>query len=246
MGSNKTIDMSETVETKKTKKLSKKSAQPEEVSESTEATEETVVVKKGRVRSKRYINLRGQVDRTTFYSPEAAVELLKRLSRKKQQTVTADIIHADDKVSVELSFPYSTGKSVRVAVADDTILAAIEKGQIDFDVLVASPDYMPKLARLAKILGPKGLMPNPKTGTLTKDTDKKKKELEAGRTSVRTEKKAPLIHVQIGRADMKAEELLANLSALVKVLNPVKVKKLVISSTMSPGIKIDLASYQIK
>ncbi len=262
MGSHKTIDKSVTVEDKDTKKKKGKKKTPaapqkqndsviESPSTSSEATttpesKPEKKTKKERSRSKRYINARGQVDRTTLYAPVAAVELLKRVSRKKHATVTADLVHADAKVSADLSFPHATGKSVRVAVVDDKLLSQIEKGQIDFDVLLATPEYMPRLAKLAKVLGPKGLMPNPKNGTLTKDTAGKQKELSGGKFTVKTEKKAPLIHVQIGKTTMSDQELLDNLAALAKAVNPDKIRKLVISSSMSPGIKVDITPYQVK
>jgi len=214
---------------------------PKTTDDSTETTLESTSAK--HERSKRYQQARSQVDRTINYAPAKAIELLKKVSRPKHPTIVADIIYKDTKFAGEVTFPHSTGKSVKVAVVDDKLLASIEKGQIDFDVLLATPEYMPKLAKLARILGPKGLMPNPKNGTLTKDVAKKQKELAGGKVSIKTEKSAPLIHVQIGKIDQPDQEILDNISALVKTLNAHKVAKLVISSTMSPGIKVDTSSY---
>lgn len=221
----------------------------EEKGDETEAAEVTASTKdahRGQTgRSKKYISKRANVDRTKTYSLTQAVELLKKTSYSKfVGTVTADVVTKDDKISVELSFPHSTGKTVRVAVADDDLLAKIEKGQIDFDVLVATPAMMPKLAKFARTLGPKGLMPNPKTGTVTDNPEKRVKELSGGKTTVKTEKKAPLMHVVLGKTTLSEKELAENVEALIKAVGPRKMKKLVLAATMSPGIKVDLSVYQ--
>ena len=104
---------------------------------------------------------------------------------------------------------------------------------------------MPKLAKLARVLGPKGLMPNPKNGTISPNPEKRKTELEAGKTSIRNEKKNPLLHVVVGKSSQPESELVANLETLIKVVGGRKLVKLVISSTMGPGIKVDLSPYQI-
>lgn len=137
----------------------------------------------------------------------------------------------------KVTFPHSTGKTVRVAIVDDELLAKIEVGSIDFDVLVAAPQFMPKLAKLAKILGPKGLMPNPKNGTLTPKPELKKKELEGGSMVIKTEKKAPLIHLTIGKAAMDTKELVENIETLLKV-GKGKLLKLSICASMSPSVRV--------
>ena len=198
--------------------------------------------KQPKMRSAAYKDLRSQVDRTINYGPAEAVSFVKRLSRKNHPTITADINYKETKFRGEMSFPHSTGKTTTVEIASDKTIEKIEAGNIDFDVLIADASMMPKLARHAKVLGPRGLMPNPKNGTVTKDPEKKKKELEGGKIVVQTEKKSPIIHVQIGKATQKEGELLENLQALVKLLDPNQIKKLTLSSTMGPGIKVDVAS----
>jgi len=158
-------------------------------------------------------------------------------------TVMADLIVKDDKVSAEVAFPYSTGKTIRVAVMSDELISQIEAGTINFDVLVTHPSFMPKLAKLAKILGPKGLMPNPKNGTISPDPDKRAKELATGKTTIKTERKAPLIHALIGKTNQDPKELAANTEALIKAIGPSKITKLVLSATMGPGIKVDLTKF---
>jgi large subunit ribosomal protein L1 len=125
-----------------------------------------------------------------------------------------------------------------ITIADDAVIADIEKGKINFDILVAHPSMMPKLSKLARVLGPKGLMPNPKNGTFTPDPEKRKKELEGGAMTVKAEKKAPLVHVVIGKLSQPEKELSANLRALLKAYPAGKVMKCTIAATMGPGVKV--------
>jgi len=228
MGSNKvkTVDMSNPVENTDTKTHKTASQEP----------------KKSRSRSNSYTWRRSQVDKTQHYSVDKAVELIKKLTTAKHPTITADINYRDSGYQTEFAFPHSTGKSIKVAIADDKILEQIEKGQIDFDVLLAKPDMMPKIAKHARILGPKGLMPNPKNKTVTPDPQKRKKELEGGKVNIRSEKKAPLLHIQIGSCQMKDSQLVDNLKALYKHLGSTQIQKITLSSTMSPGVKVDLTT----
>lgn len=206
-------------------------------------TSDELIPKTKKTRSRRYQHQRSQVDKTIFYTPEKAIALIKKISRPHHPTLVADVIYKESRFSTDVSFPHSTGKSIKVAIVDDKLLTQIESGQIDFDVLLSTPEYMPRLAKLARVLGPKGLMPNPKNGTLTPNPAKKQKELSSGTITIKTEKNAPLIHVQFGKIDQPDKELLNNLQALVKTLNLHKIAKLTISSTMSPGVKLDLNSY---
>lgn len=209
-------------------------------SEATEAQQVAKKPKKIRNRSQKYQAVRSQVDKTRTYDPFAAVEMVKKLSYTKfDGTITADVVVKEAGQSVTLSFPHSTGKALRVAVASDEVLAEIEAGNINFDVLVTSPQFMPKLAKLARVLGPKGLMPNPKNGTITENPDKTKKELEGGQTTIKTERKAPLMHVTLGKTAMETKDLVENLQALIEALG-LKAQKLSISSTMSPSVKVNL------
>lgn len=193
-----------------------------------------------RTRSEKYQAVRSQVDKTKTYDPFAAVELVKKLSYSKfAGTVTADIVVKEEGQSITLTFPHTTGKSIRVGVVSDEVIAQIEAGNIDFDVLVTSPQFMPKLAKLARVLGPKGLMPNPKNGTISENPEVKKKELEGGQTTIKTEKKAPLMHVTLGKTDMATKDLVENLQALIGTLG-MKAQKISLSATMSPSIKVTL------
>ncbi|MFH1967609.1 MAG: hypothetical protein ABIJ03_03810 [Patescibacteria group bacterium] len=206
-----------------------------------ELVQEVIVKKKpSRQRSKRYLAGRSIVDRTKEYDSFAAVELVKKLSHVKfDATITADIncLSVGDQTNVTL--PHSTGSSVKIAIVDDDLLAKIAQGEMDFDVLLSAPAFMPKLAKLARILGPKGLMPNPKNGTITDKPEIKKKELEQGGMTVRTERKTPVTHVIVGKISMDTKELVENINALINALSH-KAIKLTLSATMSPGVKVKL------
>ncbi len=193
---------------------------------------------KAQARSARYHAVRAQVDKTKAYDPFAAIELVKKLSYSKfAGSLTADLIVKEEGMQVSVAFPHSTGKSLTVAIVNDQVLKDIEAGTINFDVLITEPRFMPQLAKFAKVLGPKGLMPNPKNGTVTANPELKKQELEGGKVTVKAEKKAPLMHVSIGKTDMETKALLENLQALMNALNG-KIVKLNVSATMSPGVRV--------
>jgi large subunit ribosomal protein L1 len=243
MASRKSNDMSANNDVVKV--VANPDAQPEavtneegEVVEQVESTEKKVVKKAARVRSRKYAAVRAQVDKTKIYDAFAAIELLKKLSYSKfPGTIVADIIVREAGDSVTLTFPHSTGKSVRVAVVNDEVLAQIEAGTIEFDVLITEPRFMPKLAKHARTLGPKGLMPNPKNGTITDNPDLKRKELEGGKVAIKAEKKAPLMHVMLGKTSMDTKELVENMNTLLTALKG-KALKASVTASMSPSIKV--------
>jgi large subunit ribosomal protein L1 len=213
--------------------------------EQTEKVAKKEKVKATQGRSNAYKQVKGLVDRTKTLKLPKAIELLKKTSYSKfVGTVSIDALVRDEKLNIETTFPHATGKTNRVAVVTDELLESILKGNIDFDVLIATPQMMPKVARAAKVLGPKGLMPNPKNRTVTEDVEKRKKELEAGSVAIKTERKAPLIHVTIGKVNQSEKELIANVEHLIKMVGPRQIKKMTIAATMSPGIKVDLSEYQ--
>ncbi len=234
MGSKRNVDMSATTDTIKVVKAENNKPQPEE------KENKKKIVKPKRARSKRYKAVRAQVDKTKQYDPFAAIELVKKLSYGKfDATIEAHLVVRETPTTATLTFPHSTGKSITVAIASENVIQQIEKGNIDFDVLLAKPAFMPKLAKLARVLGPKGLMPNPKNGTLTDKPEDKKKELEAGKLTLKTEKKAPLIHVSIGKTSLETKKLVENIEALNKALKG-KLLKMSIAATMSPGVKVEV------
>lgn len=230
MGSKKNVDMSTNEDVVK-------------VVESTDAPQEEKITKKtkaGTGRSKKYVASRSLVDKTKEYDTFAAVELVKRLSYSKfDGTVTADVVVKEAGTQVDISFPHSTGKVLRVAIADEALISEIEAGNINFDILVTAPAMVPKLAKFARTLGPRGLMPNPKNGTITPNPEQKKKELESGKTTIKTEKKQPVMHITLGKASMETKSLVENVSALIEALGT-KVVRLSISSSMSPSVKVKI------
>lgn len=226
-------------------------SQPEVEGSPAEA-EATVAAKEGpRPANKRHLFRNGKaikaaksrVDRTKLYSVEEAVKLVKATnitSFDATVTVHINLQGKDAPKRAELTFPHMAGAAKRVAIATDEILKDIEKGKLDFDILLTTPAFMPKLAKYAKVLGPKGLMPSPKAGTITPNPEAKAKEFAAGKTVVKAEPKFPLMHVTVGKVGQKEDELVANIRALIDAVKTRNIAKAVLASTMSPGIKLQL------
>ena len=221
--------------------------------------------------SKRFAEAKKLVDREKFYSIEEAVELAKKVSTAKfDETVevsfnlNVDPRHADQQIRGAMVLPHGTGKSQTVAVvaegdkakeaeaagADfvgaDDLIAKIQGGWFGFDVLIATPNMMGKLGRLGRVLGPKGLMPNPKTGTVTMDIANAVNEVKKGKITYRVDKEGN-INVLIGKVSFDNEKLVDNFNALYNVIlkaRPTKVKgtyirNLVLTTTMGPGIHVE-------
>lgn len=190
-------------------------------------------------RSSKMKSAKMQVDRTKFYDVDEAAELVKKTNVARFNATVTLHLNLKEKLSrVEVTFPHSTGVTKKVAIVTDELLKEIEKGDLNFDILVATPAMMPKLTKYARVLGPKGLMPNPKTGTITDNPEAKKKELEGGRTIVAGESKYPLMHAVVGKVEQPAEELAANVQALIEAVKTKNVLKATLAATMSPGVKI--------
>ena len=222
---------------------------------------------------KNYTNAAAKFDKAEVYSPKKAMELVKELSTAKfDETVEAsirlgvDTRKADQNVRGSISLPNGTGKTVRVAVfaegakaeeakaaganivGSDDLVEDVQKGNINFDAVIATPNLMGKVGRLGRILGPRGLMPNPKLGTVTMDVEKMVKELKAGRVEYRADRYG-ICHVPMGKVSFTVEQLVENYAALYTELLRVKpstakgryVKSVAFSSTMGPGVKVDSA-----
>jgi large subunit ribosomal protein L1 len=223
--------------------------------------------------SKRFQAAVKSVDRDTFYSPTEALELIKQNATAKfDESVDValklgvDPRHADQQVRGTVVLPNGLGKSVRVAVfaqgekareaqeagADivgaEDLVATIQGGTMDFDIAIATPDMMGLVGRLGRILGPRGLMPNPKAGTVTMDIAKAVKEFKAGKVEYRVNREAG-IHVPIGKASFTTTALLENFNALLEAIIRAKpaaakgqyLRKIALSSTMGPGLKINVS-----
>ena len=222
--------------------------------------------------SKRYLSLLEKVEKEKLYKIDEAIKLVKELATAKfDETIEVsmklgvDPRKADQMVRGACVLPYGTGKKVKVLVftrGDEEkeakeagadyigfmdLIEKIKSGWIDFDYVVASPDTMPEVSKLGKILGPRGLMPSPKTGTVTKEIGRVVSELKKGRIEFRVDKTGN-IHAPIGKASFKEEHLIENFLTLVEEIQNARpssfkgtyIQKIVISSTMGPGIKIDL------
>ena len=222
---------------------------------------------------KLYREAAAKIDRTNLYTPAEAVKLVKDSAHKKfDETVEVhfrlgvDTRKADQNIRGSISLPHGTGKSVRVAVfaegekareaeeagadviGSDELVAQIQAGEINFDAAIATPPMMAKVGRSGKILGPRGLMPNPKLGTVTMDVAKMVGELKAGRVEYRADRYG-ICHVPMGRVSFDDQKLIENYAALYTEILRVKpasakgkyVKSISMSSTMGPGVKVDPA-----
>ena len=226
-------------------------------------------------RKKQIIELVGD---KKLYKPKEAISKIKEIANKVKtkfdQTVDlavrlgVDPKQSDQQVRSSVPLPGGTGKKVKIAViakgekvkeaeaagadivGSEDLIAKIEQGFLGFEKLVASPDMMAGMAKLGKILGPKGLMPNPKDGTVSNDLTKAIKELKAGKVSFRAEKDSGIVHVPIGKISFSEENLLKNFSAVMDSINKVRpagakgiyLRSVYVSSTMGPGLKIDVSS----
>jgi large subunit ribosomal protein L1 len=211
------------------------------------ATKKAKKEKKARKRSKRYIEAASLVDKTKLYPVADAVSLVKKTSLTKfdgsvELHINLNPASLGEKKDMRgsVSLPHGTGKQVRVVIADDTIIADVAAGKINFDILVAHPREMPKLAKVARILGPKGLMPNPKTGTVTEDTAKRARELSTGKVNFKTEPDQPIIHLLVGKVSFDEKKLEDNVDAILNAVGRGKIAKATLSATMGPGVKISL------
>ncbi len=220
---------------------------------------------------KRYAEALAKVDRDHLYSPREAIRIVKELPAAKfDESVElairlgVDPRKQDQQVRGALSLPKGTGKTMRVAVfakgekatqareagadvvGDEDLATRIQGGWMEFDAVVASPDMMPTVGKLGRVLGPRGLMPNPKSGTVTEDVVKAVGDIKGGQVEYRTDK-AGNVHVIIGKKSFDEADLVENYAAVVDELYRVKpaaakgryVKTVTLSSTMGPGIKID-------
>ena len=228
-------------------------------------------------KSKRYVELQKLVDRTKLYDPSEAMSLVIETSKAKfDETVEAHIKlgvdgrHADQQVRGAVVLPHGTGKSVRVLVfakgakADEATAAGADfvgaeelipkiqnDGWLDFDIVVATPDMMGVVGRLGRVLGPKGLMPNPKAGTVTMDVTKAINEIKAGKIEYRLDK-SNIIHCPIGKASFGSEKLAENFNTLMAAVLKAKpaaakgtyLRSVAVASTMGPGVKVNAVKIE--
>lgn len=208
-----------------------------------EEVAETTKVKTAKHRSKKYLAAKKKIDVTKYYELNEAINLVKETSLSKfEGKIEAHITTFDIGNVGEISFPFMETTSKKIVILNEAVLAELKEGNINFDILVATPVTMPKLLPLAKLLGPKGLMPNPKMGTLTDKPEEAIKKLSAAKTIVKTEKKAPVIHIIVGKTSQKNEEVAANINELIKVIKTNKIKKFALCATIGPCVKIKVTA----
>ncbi|MDO5324932.1 MAG: 50S ribosomal protein L1 [Clostridia bacterium] len=226
-------------------------------------------------KGKKYSDSLKLIDRTKQYDPEEAIELVKQTAKAKfDETIEisvrlgVDPRHADQQVRGAVVLPHGTGKTVRVLafvkenrieeakaagadlIADDEIIKKIQGGWFEFDACVATPDMMGVVGRLGRILGPKGLMPNPKSGSVSPDVTRMISDIKAGKVEYRVDKTA-IIHCPVGKASFDAVKLTENLRTLMEAIIKAKpaaakgayIKSAVLSSTMGPGIKLNSLKF---
>jgi large subunit ribosomal protein L1 len=222
---------------------------------------------------KTYDDARQRFDRETQYQPAEAIALVKQLSRVKfNESVEVhvrtglNVRHADEQLRGTIALPHGLGKNVKIAVfaqgdkareaeeagADvvgaEDLAQKIQDGFDDFDVAIATPDLMPVVGRLGRILGPSGKMPNPKVGTVTPDVARAVQEAKAGKVEYRTDRNA-IVHLVIGKRDFEEQRLLENYAAVIEELVRAKpsaakgryIRSVTLASTMGPGVKVDPA-----
>ena len=217
------------VEEKKDKKKNKKSSSETQ--------------KAGRHTGKKYIAAKKLAEDGKRYSLDEALSLLKKAAYASfDESVEVHMNLVDTSVKGEVAFPHGTGKQVRVVVASDDVLAKVDSGVIDFDILIASPSFMPKLVKYARVLGPKGLMPNPKNGTVVEDTKKAVEKFQTGSVRIKSEAKFPLLHLSVGKKSFEDKALVENIKALMNVVQKKNVQMMFVSSTMGPSFEVDFQS----
>lgn len=225
-------------------------------------------------RSKRYTESKALIDSKKLYTPDEAVELVKKTATTKFESsvevhvrLGIDVKQSDQQIRATITFPHSTGKTKKIAAfvpeakqkeakeagadmvgAEDLIDEIAKTNKVDFDIAVATPDMMPKLAKIAKVLGPKGIMPNPKTDTVGSNVKKLVEDLKKGKVAYKNDAQG-IVHQAIGKTSLNASALLENFQSLIESLRKHKpssakglyFKSVTLSSTMGPGIKVDVS-----
>ena len=244
-----------TTDTKESKSEEIKAEKPQtEEKTATEPKKEKKEYKKAapkKHKSASYQKAVSLIDKNKTHKLAEALSLLEQMKRTKfDETVELHINTIEKGISGSLILPHGTGKATRVVIANaavdpkavDDLIKSIESGKIDFDVLIATPDSMPKLARVARVLGPRGLMPNPKNGTVTPKPDEVAKRFAGGQFNYKTEAKFPILHLAVGKLSFGDKKLEENITTAVKAIKTKNIKNVTLKSTMSPGIKIEVAS----
>ena len=217
----------------------------DEPTPSTETSEskpngEVTQTKGPRLRGKNYKQSLAKIDKSKLYSVSEAIKLVKEADFAKfDSSVELHLVVKKEGLNTQLELPHSSGQSKKVEIASDKTVKKLEDGKVDFDILLATADMMPKLVPFARILGPKGLMPNPKNGTLIK-SEKDADKFSGNTINIKTERKAPIIHILIGKKSMSEKDLTENLEAVLKTVNRRQIVKAYLCTSMSPSAKIKI------
>ena len=215
------------------------SATPEE---KIEDRAEAKKAKGPKVRSKKYQEAKAKITAGQLYPLPEVIKLVKETSYSKfDGTVELHLVVKKVGTTAKVSLPHSAGKEKKIEIASDETIKKLEAGKIDFDILLATAEMMPKLIPFAKVLGPKGLMPNPKAGTLLADI-KKAKSFSAATLNLKTEKEAPLIHTVVGNVSQNDQELIENAEAILNALGGAKqIVKGYLKATMGPSVRLAIS-----
>ena len=232
--------------TKPTKSGAKKEVQDEKVeavekkSKSKKTGKESIELTKPK-HGKKYLEVLAKVEKNKLYPLSSAVTLAKATSFSKfDGSIEAHFNVSEKGLRGTVALPHGTGKQIRVAIATDEILEEVVAGKINFDVLVAHPSMMPKLAKVAKILGPKGLMPNPKTGTIGDKPEEIIKRLSSGQFNWKTEPEFPIVHVILGKVSFDNNKIEENYLVLAKSIGKDKLKSAFLKASMGPSVKVQI------
>lgn len=234
---------------KKAQKKSKKAEVGEEVevaqdqaveSESTKKDGKKEVTASSKKRGKKYQAAKKKTDKKEYDVAEA-ITLLKKIKYANfDETVELHMNVKEAGLRGEVSLPHSTGRQVRVAIVSDALIEELEKGNITFDILITHPSFMPKLAKFARVLGPKGLMPNPKAGTISTNPEEVAKKYSGGLLKWKSEAKFPLVHQMVGKISQEDSQIAENIVAFVDAVGRQNISQIVIKTTMSPGLAISM------
>lgn len=258
MSKTKTVNMdaSQPVKEEKKKKVKKKDATPQEEGGVVESkgqtetaprelgiskTQRQAKAKKNteRVRGKKYQEAKAKVESDKTYSPEEAVRLAQETSIASfGGPIELHVVLIRGTVNKVLDLPYAAGRAKKVEIASDDTVKNLQAGKIEFDVLIAHPSMMPKLVPFARLLGPRGMMPNPKNGTVSTNVEEAAAKFGGNSLQVKSEAKAPLIHTVIGKVGQPEKELLENFQVIVGAIGAKNIEKSYLTATMGPSIRV--------
>jgi large subunit ribosomal protein L1 len=194
-----------------------------------------------KVRGKKYLEAKKKMGEKKVMKLTEAVELLKKAKYASfDESVDLHMNVVKTGLRGEVELPHSTGKVVRVAIVNDTVLEELAQGKIEFDVLITHPSFMSKLARFAKVLGPKGLMPNPKAGTVSATPEEVAKKFMKGTLRWKTEPKFPIIHQMVGKLSYDSKNLVENAQAFIDAVGKTQIKSVFITSSMGLSVGIEI------